>query len=82
MPSFQSLEWALQNESHMLIYLTSYFINDIDEIRSIEDSDYYFKYFLTKNTRWNERQRFASNGQFVPFLPLPSSLCPNLPQMP
>ncbi|KAK3901511.1 Arb2 domain-containing protein [Staphylotrichum tortipilum] len=39
-----------------------YFINDIDEIRSIEDSDYYFKYFLTKNTRWNERQRFVFNN--------------------
>jgi hypothetical protein len=38
-----------------------YFINDIDEIRSIEDPDYYFKYFLTKNERWNERQRFAFN---------------------
>ncbi|EAQ89610.1 hypothetical protein CHGG_06229 [Chaetomium globosum CBS 148.51] len=38
-----------------------YFINDIDEIRSIDDPDYYFKYFLTKNERWNERQRFAFN---------------------
>jgi hypothetical protein len=35
----------------------------MDEIRSIEDPDYYFKYFLTKNERWNERQRFAFNGQ-------------------
>ncbi|AEO65667.1 uncharacterized protein THITE_56097, partial [Thermothielavioides terrestris NRRL 8126] len=38
-----------------------YFINDIDEIRSIDNSDYYFKYYLTKNSRWNERQRFAFN---------------------
>ncbi|KAK4125268.1 hypothetical protein N657DRAFT_633134 [Parathielavia appendiculata] len=38
-----------------------YFINDIDEIRSIENPDYYFKYFLTKNDRWNDRQRFAFN---------------------
>ncbi|GAB1311623.1 Arb2 domain-containing protein [Madurella fahalii] len=38
-----------------------YFVNDIDEIRSIEDPDSYFKYFLTKNERWNERQRFAMN---------------------
>jgi hypothetical protein len=44
----------------------SYFINDVDEIRSIEDPDYYFKYFLTKNDRWNERQRFAFNGQPLP----------------
>ncbi len=49
----------------MLTSRPSYFIHDIDEIRSIEDSDYYFKYFLTKNTRWNERQRFAFNGQHL-----------------
>ncbi|KAL1843270.1 hypothetical protein VTJ49DRAFT_2379 [Mycothermus thermophilus] len=36
-----------------------YFINDVDEVRSIEDPDYYFKYFISKNTRWNERNRFA-----------------------
>ncbi|KAL2136014.1 hypothetical protein VTI74DRAFT_5901 [Chaetomium olivicolor] len=38
-----------------------YFVNDIDEIRSIDNPDYYFKYYLTKNTRWNDRQRFAFN---------------------
>ncbi|KAL2269086.1 hypothetical protein VTJ83DRAFT_3932 [Remersonia thermophila] len=38
---------------------TRYFINDVDEIRSIEDPDYYFKYFISKNTRWNERHGFA-----------------------
>ncbi|KAL2257160.1 hypothetical protein VTK26DRAFT_588 [Humicola hyalothermophila] len=32
-----------------------------DEIRSIENTDYYFKYFSYKNERWNERQRFAFN---------------------
>ena len=52
----------------------SYFINDIDEIRSIENPDYYFKYFLTKNERWNERQRFAFNGQ-----PTQSTLSPTEP---
>ncbi|KAK4196174.1 Arb2 domain-containing protein [Triangularia verruculosa] len=36
-----------------------YFINEYDEIRSLEDSDYYFKYFLTKNERYNDRRRFA-----------------------
>jgi hypothetical protein len=41
---------------------SSYFVNDVDEIRSIQNPDYYFKYFLTKNERWNERQRFAMNG--------------------
>ncbi|KAL2142415.1 hypothetical protein VTI28DRAFT_1187 [Corynascus sepedonium] len=38
-----------------------YFINEIDEIRSVEHPDYYFKYYLTKNDRWNERHRFAFN---------------------
>ncbi|KAK4102927.1 hypothetical protein N658DRAFT_551505 [Parathielavia hyrcaniae] len=38
-----------------------YFINNIDEIRSIENQDYYFKYFISKNDRWNVRQRFAFN---------------------
>ncbi|KAK4149289.1 hypothetical protein C8A00DRAFT_38107 [Chaetomidium leptoderma] len=42
-----------------------YFINDIDEIRSVEDPDYYFKYFLTKNERWNECQRFAFNQAVI-----------------
>ncbi|KAK1763591.1 hypothetical protein QBC33DRAFT_518533 [Phialemonium atrogriseum] len=36
-----------------------YFVNGDDEIRSIEDPKKYFKYFITKNDRWNERQRFA-----------------------
>ncbi|KAK4181418.1 Arb2 domain-containing protein [Triangularia setosa] len=38
-----------------------YFINEDDEIRSLEDADYYFKYFLTKNERYNDRRRFAFN---------------------
>ena len=43
-----------------------YFVNDIDEIRSLDDPDSYFKFFLTKNGRWNERQRFCFNGMFPP----------------
>ncbi|RYP48521.1 hypothetical protein DL768_005600 [Monosporascus sp. mg162] len=39
----------------------SYFINEDDEVRSIENPDYYFKYFLSRNERYNERQRFAMN---------------------
>ncbi|OAA60425.1 mitochondrial 40S ribosomal protein mrp2 [Niveomyces insectorum RCEF 264] len=38
-----------------------YFVNADDEIRSIADPKYYFKYFLNKNTYWNDRQRFAFN---------------------
>ncbi|KAM7209723.1 Arb2 domain containing protein [Naviculisporaceae sp. PSN 640] len=39
-----------------------YFVNDEDEIRSLDDPDSYFKFFLTKNQRWNERQRFCFNS--------------------
>ena len=39
-----------------------YFVNDEDEIRSIENPDWYFKYFLNKNSRINDRQRFEFNG--------------------
>ncbi|KAF9879598.1 hypothetical protein CkaCkLH20_03141 [Colletotrichum karsti] len=38
-----------------------YFINDDDEIRNIDEPDVYFKYFLTKNSRVNDRQRFHFN---------------------
>ncbi|KAI1779321.1 Arb2 domain-containing protein [Hypoxylon cercidicola] len=38
-----------------------YFINEEDEIRSIENPDNYFKYFISRNSRWNDRQRFAMN---------------------
>lgn len=43
----------------------SYFVNDDDEIRSIDDPNNYFKFFICKNERWNERQRFAMNGTLV-----------------
>ncbi|KAK1585308.1 Arb2 domain-containing protein [Colletotrichum navitas] len=39
----------------------SYFVNDQDEIRNIENPNYYFKYYLTKNGRVNDRQRFHFN---------------------
>ncbi|KAK0671192.1 Arb2 domain-containing protein [Cercophora samala] len=38
-----------------------YFINEDDEIRSLENADYYYHYFLTKNERYNDRRRFAYN---------------------
>ncbi|KAI1104532.1 Arb2 domain-containing protein [Jackrogersella minutella] len=38
-----------------------YFINEIDEIRAIDNPDNYFKFFLNRNPRWNERQRYAMN---------------------
>ncbi|KAK8024110.1 hypothetical protein PG993_012176 [Apiospora rasikravindrae] len=38
-----------------------YFINEKDEIRSNENPDNYFKFFLTRNPRHNERQRYAMN---------------------
>ncbi|TDZ61959.1 hypothetical protein CTRI78_v003999 [Colletotrichum trifolii] len=45
-----------------------YFINDEDEIRNIDEPNAYFKYFLSKNTRVNDRQRFHFNGKFRPYL--------------
>ncbi|KAI3338028.1 hypothetical protein F4824DRAFT_96758 [Ustulina deusta] len=38
-----------------------YFINKDDEVRSIDNEDNYFKYFLSRNPRVCERQRFAMN---------------------
>lgn len=43
--------------------MASYFINEDDEIRSIEDDRYYFHYFIDKNTRLNDCQRYAFNGE-------------------
>ncbi|PMD32288.1 hypothetical protein L207DRAFT_640108 [Hyaloscypha variabilis F] len=39
-----------------------YFVNDKDEIRSIENPKAYFKFFLTRNDRHNCVQREAMNG--------------------
>ncbi|ESZ93191.1 hypothetical protein SBOR_6423 [Sclerotinia borealis F-4128] len=38
-----------------------YFINEKDEIRSIENPKAYFKFFLTKNERYNQLHREAMN---------------------
>ncbi|KXJ93811.1 Arb2 domain-domain-containing protein [Microdochium bolleyi] len=38
-----------------------YFVNEDDEIRSIENHENYFKFFISRNPRWNERQRYAMN---------------------
>ncbi|KAI1408523.1 Arb2 domain-containing protein [Hypoxylon sp. FL1857] len=38
-----------------------YFVNEDDEIRAIDNPDNYFKFFLSRNPRWNDRQRFAMN---------------------
>ncbi|PHH59169.1 hypothetical protein CDD81_3671 [Ophiocordyceps australis] len=38
-----------------------YFVNDKDEVRLIENPDFYFKFFLSRNSRVNDRQRFAFN---------------------
>ncbi|KAI1427377.1 Arb2 domain-containing protein [Xylaria sp. FL1777] len=38
-----------------------YFVNKDDEIRSIENEDNYFKYFINRSPRVCERQRFAMN---------------------
>ncbi|KAK1976109.1 Arb2 domain-containing protein [Colletotrichum cereale] len=42
-----------------------YFVNDQDEIRNVENPNYYFKYYLTKNGRVNDRQRFHFNAEAI-----------------
>ena len=54
------------------IKLHSYFVNDKDEIRSIENPKFYFKYFINRTERYNERQRESMNSS-SPLLPLPPS---------
>lgn len=39
-----------------------YFVNEEDEIRSIENPKAYFKFFITRNDRHNCVQREAMNG--------------------
>lgn len=43
--------------------MSRYFVNDIDEIRNIEDPDSYFKFFLDHNERVNDCQRFAFDSE-------------------
>ncbi|GAW15621.1 hypothetical protein ANO14919_050370 [Xylariales sp. No.14919] len=43
------------------LHSLGYFINKDDEVRSINNPDYMFKYFLSRNPRTNERQRFHFN---------------------
>ncbi|KAF2967572.1 hypothetical protein GQX73_g6002 [Xylaria multiplex] len=38
-----------------------YHINEDDEIRNVNNPDDYFKYFIDRNPRINDRQRFAMN---------------------
>ncbi|KAK6952081.1 hypothetical protein Daesc_006610 [Daldinia eschscholtzii] len=41
--------------------LRSYFINEDDEVRAIDNPDNYFHFFFNRSPRWNERQRYAFN---------------------
>lgn len=42
-----------------------YFVNDVDEIRAIDNPDYYFKFFINRNLRINMRQRFEFNCKYI-----------------
>ncbi|KAG0650407.1 hypothetical protein D0Z07_3475 [Hyphodiscus hymeniophilus] len=46
---------------HVSLTTNSYFVNEQDEIRNKENHKAYFKYFLTKNERYNIMQREAMN---------------------
>ncbi|KAL7925805.1 Arb2 domain-containing protein [Trichoderma austrokoningii] len=56
--SFSDLDDASVTRSAME---EAYFVNDQDEIRSIQNPDNYFKYFLDRNPRVCARQRFEFN---------------------
>lgn len=43
--------------------LGRYFVNIDDEIRSIDNPDNYFNFFLNKNERINRRQRFEFDSK-------------------
>lgn len=60
---FVSILTSLLLLSSLLIlhYCGSYFVNDQDEIRLINDPKLYYKFFTWRNERWNERQRFHFN---------------------
>lgn len=45
--------------------LDRYFINEQDEIRSIEDPDSYFKFFIDHNPRIRDRQRFEFDREYT-----------------
>ena len=47
----------------MTLTPSRYFVNDVDEIRSIQDPNAYFHYFINRNERVNDRQRFYFNGK-------------------
>jgi hypothetical protein len=49
---------SLEPPCDISLILRRYFVNEQDEVRSIKDPDCYFKFFINKNSRVNERQRF------------------------
>ncbi|KFA53938.1 hypothetical protein S40293_01775 [Stachybotrys chartarum IBT 40293] len=50
---------AQDTSGRLLIgWVGRYFVNAEDEIRSIENADNYFKFFINRNPRINDRQRF------------------------
>lgn len=49
--------------------MSRYFVNAEDEIRSIENADNYFKFFINRNPRINDRQRFHFDREYT-FSPL------------
>lgn len=63
-PRVGAHEWFLPGVL-LTLWLQSYFVNDEDEIRSIESPDTYFKYHVDLLERVNDRQRFAFNSEHL-----------------
>lgn len=40
-----------------------YFVNEQDEVRSINNPDQYFNFFINKNERIRQRQRFEFDSK-------------------
>lgn len=55
-------KWILSIRNDPILTNGRYFVNDDDEIRSLENPYYYFKYHLDRNDRINQRQAFAFNS--------------------
>lgn len=56
----------LPSFTHRVLIFFRYFINEEDEVRSVEDPDYYFKAFPDRNERVNWRHRFAFDRKLLP----------------
>lgn len=56
----------------------SYFVNEDDQIRNIKDPKYYFKYFVDKNTYYNDCHRFSFDSMISASMDITARFEPEL----